>query len=61
MAVEYDELADDGTNVRVRIPNAVAIQRAKLAAAQRGYTYPNDRAALDDFLVVHWAWEVDDA
>lgn len=32
-----------------------AINLAKNVAVKRGHTYLNDKEALDDFLVVHWA------
>lgn len=32
-----------------------AINHAKNIAATRGFQYPSDQMALEDFLTVHWA------
>lgn len=34
---------------------ADAIEIAKATAASSGFIYPSDQAALDDFIIVHWA------
>jgi hypothetical protein len=33
-----------------------AIERQKAAALSKGYVYVSDEEALEDFMVVHWAW-----
>ena len=42
---------------RHRLSEAEAIVIAKLVAKAKGREYPNDRVALEDFIVIHWAWE----
>jgi len=53
--IVYDTPSSEGC-VHMRITEAEAIQRSKDAAAQKGLAYPNDNEALEDFLVIHWAW-----
>ena len=43
-------------NGQHRIAELDAITIVKNVAAKRGYTYPNDKEALRDFIVIHWAW-----
>jgi len=53
--IVYDTPAPDG-NQRTRITEDEAIRQMKELAAKKGYRYPNDTEALDDFIVIHWAW-----
>jgi len=56
--VVFDEWSEAG-NIRQRISVAEAISRQYAVAASQPYRtffYPDDQAALDDFLVIHWAW-----
>lgn len=56
--IVYDEPDWEwGGTIRVRITREEAITRQKKAAALKGYTYPSDEDALQDFMTVHWAWE----
>lgn len=54
--VEWVEPYVDSDVVVMRIEVGTAIKQARKVAALRGYTYPNDKAALDDFIVVNWAY-----
>ena len=40
-----------------RVTRATAIAVAKAVAAKRGLEYISDEDALEDFKVIHWAWE----
>jgi hypothetical protein len=54
----YHEPGPNGKDITVKVNRAAAISMAKQVANQHGYTYPNDEAALNDFIAVHWAqWE----
>jgi len=46
----------EGTMVVVqRMKVEQAIDQQKGSAALKGFSYPSDEMALDDFCVVHWA------
>jgi hypothetical protein len=57
----YEEPDENGANVVVRVTRAEAIRRSRAAATKHNYVYPEgdagDEMAIEDFLVVHWAWE----
>jgi len=53
--IVYDTPAPDGTQ-RTRITEKEAIRQMKELAAKKGHRYSDDTDALDDFLVIHWAW-----
>lgn len=53
--VEWLEPYVDSDPVIMRVTVSTAIKQAKRVAQLRGYTYPNDKAALDDFVAVNWA------
>ena len=38
-----------------RVPEDTAVLYQRELGTQKGYTYPSDAAALDDFITVHWA------
>ena len=46
----------NGDPVFERISVDEAIARAKHVAKSKGYVYESDKMALEDFIVVHWAW-----
>ena len=48
---------DEPAEQVVRITREEAIARQKEAAATLGYVYTTDQRALDDFMVMYWAWE----
>jgi len=59
----YNEMGEDGEPVTVTLTVAEAIARQRAAAAvspaaRRGFQYSSDEEALDDFIVIHWAWWV---
>lgn len=41
----------------VRISETDAISQSKEYAASKGFSYINDQEALEDFIILHWAWE----
>lgn len=43
---------------RVPPETAIAVQKATAKQANPDFVYPSDQAALDDFIVVHWATRV---
>lgn len=43
-------------NVVMEMKAERAIMEMKVMAGQRGFTYKSDAEALQDFMVVHWAW-----
>jgi len=57
--VIYNEIVGFENYITVRISIEEAIQRQRLACVQRkGYDiYESDERALDDFMVIHWAWK----
>lgn len=56
--IVYEEPGEKGEVVRVTLTpeRAVDIMRGSAMKA-KDYTYASDADALDDFMVVHWAWE----
>jgi hypothetical protein len=40
----------------IKITEEEAILQQKLAAAQTGHVYDDDKEALADFMTIHWAW-----
>jgi hypothetical protein len=46
---------------RISEKTAVAVQRSAALQSPKKYIYPTDDAAIEDFLVVHWAIYVDDS
>ena len=58
--ITYWEQDGVGNAVEMWVSDATAIALAKGYAASKGHTYPNDREALLDFLVIHWGtWRED--
>ena len=53
---ERDELCND---ILCRITREEAISAQKMAGEAKGYTYANDKMALEDFMTIHWAWKED--
>lgn len=59
----YSEMGEDGEPVTVTltVAEAIARQRAAVASsllARPNFQYGSDEEALEDFIVVHWAWWV---
>ena len=54
--IVYNEYTPD-RDIVIRITEEEAIRQSKEYAAKKGFTYPNDREALIDFIVINWAWE----
>jgi hypothetical protein len=56
--VVYDGPYDNESPVigcQVALLKEEAIRAQKRSAQKRGRTYASDEAALDDFMVIHWA------
>lgn len=54
--VEWVEpFGPDNQPVYMRVAETTAIASAKHVASLRQHTYTDDKAALEDFLTVHWA------
>lgn len=61
MYVEYMELGEHGEPLTIRISEEEAIARQRMAALRaNNYGYESDQDALEDFLVVHWAYRIKD-
>lgn len=58
--VVWDVPSPDGTNIQEKITINEAINRAKAAAQKCDHIYDNDADALTDFLLIHWAWIVEE-
>jgi hypothetical protein len=43
--------------LRVSEKTAIAVQKYK--ESQNGYTYKNDKQALDDFIICNWAYYIE--
>lgn len=43
------------------ISEAEAVRRQREAGLRKNYVYSNDQMALEDFMVVHWAWRATEA
>ena len=56
MMVYWNEYSEEYGHTVESIDEREAIAIAKHWAAMRGYFYDNDQTALDDFMVIHWAW-----
>lgn len=59
--ISYSEPDEDGNDstVTVTVAEAIARQRAAVSAskvARPGFQYESDEQALEDFMVIHWAW-----
>lgn len=59
--ISYSEPDEDGNNITVTLTAAEAIQRQLAAVAasklvRPGFQYESDEQALEDFMVIHWAW-----
>lgn len=55
--LSYNEQRD-GKDIVVVIDKRTAVRRQKaLAEKEYSYSYLNDNEALNDFIVIHWAWE----
>lgn len=57
MKIHYDTPDIDGETIHIVITTEEAIKRQKEAALQYGCCYVNDKEALEDFIVIHWAWK----
>jgi len=53
----HPSLVEGGGDYCVSLTKEQAIEFQKKAAASKGYTYSSNEDALDDFMVIHWAWE----
>jgi len=51
----YHEPDEQGNDITIRVSEEEAIRQSKLYATKKGYVYKNDREALIDFIVIHWA------
>lgn len=56
--IKYETPDEYGNAVTTIITKDTAIKRQKLAAERTGHTYKNDDEALEDFMTIHYAWEV---
>lgn len=59
--IEWDEpLSHDpvtNLNCRVTREDAIKFQRAHVAAGRPDFVYKDDQEALDDFMMVRWAYD----
>lgn len=58
--LEYIEPGENDEPVVVRLSQEDAIRSMKELRARQGYVYASDEEALQDFLVVNWATEVEE-
>jgi len=60
----YNEMGEDDdepVTVTLTVAEAIARQRASVASsllARPNFQYSSDEEALEDFIVIHWAWWV---
>ena len=59
----YNEMGenDESVTVTLTVAEAIARQRASVASsllARPNLQYSSDEEALEDFIVIHWAWWV---
>lgn len=59
--IDYDRIViweepDESGDVTRRVTVHWAVQNQRQSAELRGHTYVSDEVALEDFMVVHWAW-----
>ena len=54
--IVYNDYTPEG-NIIIKITEDEAIRQSKEYAAKYGYIYRNDREALDNFIVINWAWK----
>jgi len=59
----YNEMGenDESVTVTLTVAEAIARQRASVASsllARPNFQYSSDEEALEDFIVIHWAWWV---
>ena len=53
--IEWNEYTKEGIAIE-RTPAWNAIGIAKHCGAMKGFFYPSDEVALDDFRIIHWGW-----
>ena len=54
--VRWDEPHPTGGVCECSCTAGQAIEHVRRQAEQRGYTYDSDQRALDEFMIVNWAW-----
>lgn len=57
--IAWDEPLPDGRDIIKCCTFDEAINKQKNLADQKGFKYNSDLDALDDFIVVNWAWIVE--
>ena len=56
--IEYEEFNANREVIWVQMTKQEAIRRMKVIGRHLGYTYPDDKKALEDYMDFHWAYEV---
>lgn len=59
MIVFYEPDSITGKANRIEVTEKEAIKQAKAGAFKaNGYIYNNDQEALNDFITIHWAFQI---